>query len=178
MRSSPRPATFFQRAKASSSSVNTVALSRSLGRPESLVRSSQQYATASGLEVVAEGEVAEHLEERVVARGAADILEIVVLAARADTLLGGGRPDVLAALLAEEHALELHHAGIGEERASGPDAGTREEERTTVWPLFVEVVEKAVAEIVACHHGESTLYAAVLVGPVGTAPPSSAPSSA
>ena len=33
-------------------------------------------------EVVAEAEVAEHLEERVVARGDADVLEVVVLAAR------------------------------------------------------------------------------------------------
>ena len=56
------------------------------------VRSSQPNAMASALEVVAEGEVAEHLEERVVPRGAADVLEVVVLAARADALLGGGRP--------------------------------------------------------------------------------------
>ncbi len=34
------------------------------------------------LEVVAEAEVPEHLEERVVARGDADVLEVVVLAAR------------------------------------------------------------------------------------------------
>ena len=34
------------------------------------------------LEVVAEAEVAQHLEERVVARGVADVLEVVVLAAR------------------------------------------------------------------------------------------------
>ena len=40
-----------------------------------------------GLEVVAEGEVAEHLEERVVARGEAHVLEVVVLAARAHALL-------------------------------------------------------------------------------------------
>ncbi len=39
------------------------------------------------LEVVAEAEVAEHLEERVVPRGDADVLEVVVLAADADALL-------------------------------------------------------------------------------------------
>ena len=39
------------------------------------------------LEVVAEAEVAEHLEERVVARGVADVLEVVVLAAGAHAAL-------------------------------------------------------------------------------------------
>jgi hypothetical protein len=39
------------------------------------------------LEIVAEGEVAEHLEEGVVARGVADIVEIVVLAAGAHAFL-------------------------------------------------------------------------------------------
>ena len=41
------------------------------------------------LEVIAEREVAEHLEERVMARGAADVLEVVVLAAGADAFLRG-----------------------------------------------------------------------------------------
>ena len=39
------------------------------------------------LEVVAKREIAEHLEERVMPRGVADLLEIVVLAACADALL-------------------------------------------------------------------------------------------
>ena len=44
-----RHGTFFQRAKASSSSVKTVALSRFLSRPKSLVISSQAKAIASAL---------------------------------------------------------------------------------------------------------------------------------
>ncbi len=39
------------------------------------------------LEIVAEGEIPQHLEEGVVARGVADIVEIVVLAAGADAFL-------------------------------------------------------------------------------------------
>src|SRR5204863_7648307 len=39
------------------------------------------------LEVIAEAEVAEHLEEREMARGVADVLEVVVLAARAHAAL-------------------------------------------------------------------------------------------
>ena len=82
------------------------------------------------LEVVAEGEVAEHLEEGVVARGVADIVEVVVLAARAHALLRGGGALVGPGLGAGEDVLELHHAGVGEhqrrvvarhERARGHD---------------------------------------------------------
>ena len=68
------------------------------------------------LEVVAEAEVAEHLEEGVVAAGEADVFEVVVLAAGADALLAGGGAGVVAALGAEEDVLELVHAGVGEEQ--------------------------------------------------------------
>ncbi len=66
------------------------------------------------LEIVAEREVAEHLEEGVMARGVADIVEIVVLAARAHAFLRAYRARIGALLKAGEHVLELHHAGIGE----------------------------------------------------------------
>ncbi len=69
-----------------------------------------------GLEVVAEAEVAEHLEEGVVARGVADVLEVVVLAARAHAALAADRALVAALVLAEEDVLELHHAGVGEQQ--------------------------------------------------------------
>ena len=68
------------------------------------------------LEVVAEAEVAEHLEEGVMARGVADVLQVVVLAAGAHAALRGGRAHVAALVAAEEHVLELHHAGIGEQQ--------------------------------------------------------------
>ncbi len=68
------------------------------------------------LEVVAEREVAEHLEERVVARRVADVLEVVVLAARAHAALAGRRAHVVALVLAEEAVLELHHAGVREQQ--------------------------------------------------------------
>src|SRR5438445_11644539 len=68
------------------------------------------------LEVVPEGKIAEHFEEGVVPAGMADVLEIVVLAAGPDAFLRRGGPGVGAALLAEEDALELDHAGRGEEQ--------------------------------------------------------------
>ena len=67
------------------------------------------------LEVLAEGEVAQHLEEGVVPPGEAHLLEIVVLAAGPDALLGGDGAAVVALLLAQEGALELHHPGVGEQ---------------------------------------------------------------
>ena len=48
--------------------------------------------------------------------GVAHLLEIVVLSAGADALLAGRGPRVVALLLAQEGALELHHAGIGEQQ--------------------------------------------------------------
>ncbi|EGO96301.1 hypothetical protein APM_0875 [Acidiphilium sp. PM] len=66
------------------------------------------------LEIVAEGEVAEHLEEGVVPGGVADIVEIVVLAAGADAFLRGGGADIGPVLVAGEDVLERHHAGIDE----------------------------------------------------------------
>ena len=68
------------------------------------------------LEVVAKGEVAQHLEEGVMPLGVADLLEIVMLAAGPDALLAGGGPGVVALLLAQERALELHHAGVREKQ--------------------------------------------------------------
>ena len=69
-----------------------------------------------GLEVVTEREVPQHLEEGLVARRAADVLQIVVLAAGAHALLraGGAREGRLR--LAGEEVLELIHSGVGEQQ--------------------------------------------------------------
>ena len=66
------------------------------------------------LEVIAKGEVAEHLEEGVMPGGVADIVEIVVLAARAHALLRGRGAWKGRLHAAGEIVLERHHAGIGE----------------------------------------------------------------
>jgi hypothetical protein len=68
------------------------------------------------LEVVAEAEVAQHLEEGVVAGGVADVLEVVVLAAGAHAFLRGGGAGVGALVEAEEDVLELVHACVGEQQ--------------------------------------------------------------
>ena len=68
------------------------------------------------LEVVAEGPVAQHFEEGVVAGGVTDLVQIVVLAASTQAALDVGRAHVAALFRAKEHVLELHHAGIGEQQ--------------------------------------------------------------
>ncbi|MPM72422.1 hypothetical protein SDC9_119398 [bioreactor metagenome] len=59
-----------------------------------------------GLEVVAEAEVAQHLEECMMARRASDVLDVV----RAHALLRGRRARHLRRLQTEEIRLERHHA--------------------------------------------------------------------
>src|SRR5438105_3238914 len=58
------------------------------------------------LEVVAEGEIAEHLEKSEMARGVADIVEVVVLAAGPDAFLRGGGALIGALLDTGEDVLE------------------------------------------------------------------------
>jgi hypothetical protein len=63
------------------------------------------------LEVVAEGEVAQHLEEGAVA-AVADVLDV----GGAGALLHAGGPAVVGLDLAQEVGLELVHAGVGEQQ--------------------------------------------------------------
>src|SRR5205823_4797014 len=66
------------------------------------------------LEVIAKGKVSEHLEEGVMPRGVADLLEVIVLATRSDALLHRGRASsTRRLLLPEKYSLELHHARVG-----------------------------------------------------------------
>ncbi len=103
-----------------------------------------------GLEVIAEREVAEHLEERVMARRAPDVLEVVVLAARAHALLAARGTHVVAPFLAEEDRLELDHARVGEEErrvVAGHERG-RAHARVA---LRLEILEEPFAELGAGH---------------------------
>ena len=105
-----------------------------------------------GFEVVAEGEIAEHFEERVVAAGVADVFEIVVFAAGADAFLGGGGAGVVARFEALEDLFELVHAGVGEEQGGvvGGHEGTAADDAVAAG---VEEVEKALTDVVAGHRG-------------------------
>ena len=65
-----------------------------------------------GLEVVAETEVAEHLEEGVMASGGADDIDV----GRPNAFLDGRGPREPEALGTEEHRLELNHPGRSEQQ--------------------------------------------------------------
>ena len=73
-------------------------------------------ADGFALEVVAEREVPEHFEERVMTSGVADVVEVVVLAARADALLRGRGAGIGTLVETEEDVLELVHPGVREEK--------------------------------------------------------------
>ena len=109
-------------------------------------------ADGVGLEVVSEREVAEHLEERVMAGGPSDVLEVVVLPAGADALLARGGAPVLPLLLAREDTLELHHAGIGEEQRGIVARHERRRAHTAV-AAVLEIAEKFFTQAVAGHRG-------------------------
>lgn len=68
-------------------------------------------------EIIAKGEVAEHLEESVVAGRAADIFKVVVLAGNTQADLCRGGAVISAVFLTGEAFLELDHAGVGEEES-------------------------------------------------------------
>ena len=70
------------------------------------------------LEIIAEREIAQHFEECAVTGGSSDLIEVVVFAAGANTLLcvGGATWFVWAIHLAEEDRHELIHPGVGEQQ--------------------------------------------------------------
>ena len=103
------------------------------------------------LEVVAEGEVAEHLEKRVVTRGVADIVQVVVLAAGAHAFLRGRGARIGTLLQPGEDVLELHHAGIGEHQRRVVARHERRGRQDLV-AVPAEVVEKARSDLVDAAH--------------------------
>ena len=70
------------------------------------------------LEVIAEAEISQHLEKRMVVGRAADVIDI----ARAEAFLAGRRPREIKLAAAEEMVLELIHSG-GSEQHRGVPAG-------------------------------------------------------
>ena len=98
------------------------------------------------LEVVAEAPVAQHLEERVVSRRVAHVLQIVVLAARAQARLHGCRTHVGPLVGAQEHVLELHHARVGEHQRWVVD-GHQRTGRDHRMPPVLEEVQEGLADV-------------------------------
>ena len=104
------------------------------------------------LEIIAEAEVAQHLEESVMARGVADVFQVVVLAAGSDATLRTGGAHIGPVVASEERILELHHAGIGKEerRIAARNQGTG---RHNGMALGFEIAQKTFANFAAFHAG-------------------------
>ena len=91
------------------------------------------------LEVVADAEVAEHLEQRVVG-GVADLFDV----GGAEALLRGGEPAVGRLGLAGEVGLELHHSGGGEQQCGVADGNQGRAGHPAV-SLRLEVAEEGLS---------------------------------
>ena len=103
------------------------------------------------LEVVPEGEIAQHLEKRGVPRGVAHVVEIVVLAAGAHAFLRRHGAVVIARLGAGEHVLELHHAGVGEHERRVV-ARHQRARRDGLVAMRHEIVDERLSDVVRrCH---------------------------
>ena len=110
------------------------------------------------LEVVPEGEVAEHLEKRVVAGRMPHLLQVVVLPAGPHTLLTGDRPRVVSPLEPLEHPLELDHAGVREEQGGVVRRHQGGARYQAVIPGGTsEVVEEQLPNCGGAHAGEYSL---------------------
>jgi len=127
------------------------------GDPEPLPRHAEVLreelpgeADRVALEVVAEGEVPEHLEEGVVPRGEAHLLEIVVFPTRANALLRGRRPPRRQLLGAEEDALELHHPRVREEQG-GIVRGDERRRGNHLVAVASEVFQEPCPNLVGAH---------------------------
>ncbi len=66
------------------------------------------------LEIIAKGEITQHLKKRMVPRCIAYIIQIVMLTSRPDAFLRGNSALIGPRLGAGEDILELHHARVGE----------------------------------------------------------------
>ena len=107
------------------------------------------------LEIIPERKIAEHFEEGVMPRGIADIVQIVVLAARAHALLRAGRGGIGARFQTGEDVLERHHPSVDEhqrrivlrhQRRGGHDAVA----------AAAEIVEERAANVVGRSHNSAT----------------------
>ena len=111
------------------------------------------------LEVITEGEVAQHLEEGAVAVGVADVVDV----AGADALLAGADPVTGGLLLALEPGLHGSHTGVDEEQGLVVLGDQGEAGQTQVAVLLLKVAEEHLPQLVEAvvrmgHGGYSPLF--------------------
>ena len=110
------------------------------------------------LEVVAEGKIAQHLEKGVVARGAAHVFQVVVLAGHAQAFLTGSRAGVGALFLAQKELFKLDHARVGEQKA-GVIGRDQRPGRHDFVPMAQKKVQITAADFLGSQHTGSVAAA-------------------
>ena len=103
------------------------------------------------LEIIAERKIAEHLKKCVVPRGIADIVEVIMLAARAHAFLAGYRPAIGPRFEAREDILERHHARINEHER-GIILRHKRRRRHAFMPGLAEIIDEGSADVVGRSH--------------------------
>ena len=106
------------------------------------------------LEVVAEGEVAEHLEERQVPGGVADVVDVD----RAKDLLAVGQARGRRRLLTEEVGLQRVHPGDGQERRGVVRGGHERGRGNAFVPALLKEGQIALADLIRCHLAKHLSY--------------------
>jgi len=96
----------------------------------------------------AEGEIAHHFEKGVMALGEADVFEVVVLAAGADSFLRSDSLVVVALFEAEEDVLELVHAGVGK-KEGGIAVRNERAAADAAMSLLLKKLEEGLADLVS-----------------------------
>ncbi len=117
--------------------------------PETLSRQLPRVVDGLALEVVAEREVAEHLEECEVASGVADVVDVD----RPEDLLAARQPRRGWCLLAQEIGLQRVHAG-DRQKSRGVVRGWHERGGCNApVPALLEEAQIALADLIRGHHG-------------------------
>jgi hypothetical protein len=114
---------------------------------EALERQLERELDRALLEVVADREVAEHLEEGLVARGGADVLDVD----RAEALLAGRQPVARRLLEAEEVGLERLHPRGGEQHRRIEARGHQRPARAAQVTARLEEAQERLADLVGGH---------------------------
>ena len=104
------------------------------------------------LEIIAKRKIAQHLEERMMPPRVADVIQVVVLAARPHAFLRARRARIIPLLLPQEHVFELVHPSVGKQQRRIVGRHQRRTAHHAV-PAGREIVKELLANFGACHVG-------------------------
>ena len=117
-----------------------------LGQSEYFCQKSPGIVDGIGFEIIAKAEIAQHLEKRVMPRGVANVVEVIVFATGPYATLRGRCALVVAHVITGKDILELHHSCIGEEQGLVIARYQRTGGNNLV-SVFLEKLEKLITDI-------------------------------